>query len=267
MMPKISILTATFNAVRHVEEAIRSVVTHDYANIEYIVVDGASNDGTVEIIRRYEEGIHRFISERDDGISDAFNKGVRLATGEIVGIVSADDALLPGALKAVAGSYVAHHQPDVIHGNVLTLDPSSGQLSVGRPDVTLRTAFFGQPLRHGATFVTKRAYDRYGLFDHKYKCAMDYDLILRMIVANARFAYVNCQLALIRSGGVSSRMRSLTRLESREISIKHGCPRWRAEWYYRSKIARDAAKIWLPRLGLGRIVSAHRRVTGRNVPI
>jgi len=267
MSPRISIVTVTLNGAEHLDQAMQSVISQEYSDLEYILVDGGSTDGTLDIIEQYRKSISHFISEPDRGISDAFNKGIRIAGGEIIGIVSADDYLLPGALKAVAEEYARHGWPDVVHGNCISLNPATGLRFLSRPDSSLKSAFFGQPLKHGSTFVSKAAYQKHGMFDLSYRAAMDYDLILRLIVNGARFAYVNRELAVIRDGGINVRLRSLTRRESREISIRHGCPHWKAEVYMWWKIIKDNAKVWLTRLHLHQVVSVYRRKIGKNVPI
>ena len=101
-LPKISIITITFNSEKTLEETIESVLSQNYPNLEYLIIDGGSSDGTLEIVKRYKDKIDFVISEPDRGISDAFNKGIRYATGEIVGIINSDDLLLPDALHKVA---------------------------------------------------------------------------------------------------------------------------------------------------------------------
>ena len=104
-LPKISIITITFNSEKTLEETIESVLSQNYPNLEYLIIDGGSSDGTLEIVKRYKDKIDFVISEPDRGISDAFNKGIRYATGEIVGIINSDDLLLPDALHKVAENY------------------------------------------------------------------------------------------------------------------------------------------------------------------
>lgn len=266
-LPRISIITATHNSAMYVAGAIQSVLKQDYPHLEYIVIDGGSSDGTQEIVESYRKHLAYFVSEKDRGISDAFNKGIRLATGEIIGIVSSDDALLPGTLHKVAESYLKNGRPDVIHGNVITLFPSTGARSVSRPDASLRSCLFGQPLKHGATFITKNAYERFGLYDTQYQCAMDYDLVLRFIVRGARFVYLDAELAMIRSGGVNTRERSRTRIESRDISVRHGCPVWRANVYLGWKVFKDAGKTVLDRGPLKPLATIYRKAVGKNLPL
>ena len=118
MQPKISIVTITFNSENTVEETIKSVISQDYSNLEYIIIDGASTDRTLEVVNKYRDRIARIVSEPDKGISDAFNKGIRYATGDVIGIINSDDILLPGALQAVAAAY--EEGVGVYRGNICT---------------------------------------------------------------------------------------------------------------------------------------------------
>ncbi len=263
----ISLITISFNSAKHIEQTILSVLGDGYPNKEYVIVDGGSKDNTLNIINKYRTRINHVHSEPDDGISDAFNKGITLSHGEIIGIVSSDDYLLPGALESVATAYTQNGRPDVIYGNVKWIDVETGKQTISRPDPGLKSAFFGQPVKHGGTFVSRKAYEKYGLFNLKYKCAMDFDLILRMIVGGARFVYLDKELEVIRGGGVSEQRRELTRRESRDISIDHGCPRWKANGYYYWKWTKDIVKKLLIVSPLTPVLQIYRRLRGRNVPI
>ena len=103
--PKISIITVCYNSEAHIEEAILSVINQSYENKEYLVIDGGSKDGTLNIIEKYKDKIDYFVSEPDKGISDAFNKGIKAATGDIIGILNSDDFMMPDALTKVAEQY------------------------------------------------------------------------------------------------------------------------------------------------------------------
>jgi len=100
-LPVVSIITIVYNGVRHIEDTIKSVITQTYPNIEYIIIDGNSTDGTQEVIKRYEHKIARWISEKDRGISDAFNKGIAMASGALIGMINADDWYEPDAIASV----------------------------------------------------------------------------------------------------------------------------------------------------------------------
>lgn len=263
--PKITIITVSLNAAVHLEEAICSILESGYPALEYIGVDGNSSDGSVQIWMRYIDRLSWFCCEPDRGISDAFNKGIAHATGEIIGIVSADDVLLPGALEMVAECYIRNDCPDIIYGDVIFVDQVTGERTVSKPKNSLRSFWFGQPIKHGGTFISREAYERLGLYDLRYCCAMDYDLTLRFWVKGSRFVYLPYQLELIRTGGVNMRLRSRTRIESREISILNGCSIWKAWMYWSWKVIKDATKNALNRMGLRWVLRRYQYVRNQRV--
>ena len=186
---KITIITPAYNAEKTIEKTLQSVLNQSYGDIEYIVVDGASKDNTLQIVRKYERQISKIISEPDNGIADAYNKGIRLATGDLIGIVAADDALLPGAIERLVSAYDGHS--DVVAGGIVECDGVGYRLVPSQPDLKLlewRTS-----LRHPATFIRKSAYLKYGSYDTHYKCAMDRELFLRYykktVPADHRYGY------------------------------------------------------------------------------
>ena len=117
LFPRISVITITYNSAATLEETIRSVTMQDYPALEYVIIDGGSTDGTLDIVQKYKDQIQVVVSEPDKGISDAFNKGIAHATGEIIGIINSDDILLSGALREVAEAY--DPQVDVYSGYIL----------------------------------------------------------------------------------------------------------------------------------------------------
>ncbi len=262
-MIKISIITVVKNAEKTLEQTISSVITQKYGNIEYIIVDGGSTDGTLDIIRKYEDKISRWISEPDQGISDAFNKGIRLASGDIIGIVSADDYLPPGALAKVAQTYKENPTADVIYGNAIFVEPYNQVQHIIRPDVGLRTIWRRQPLKHAATFVTRKAYERFGTFDLSYKLSMDYELILRFYTQGAKFVYTDAALAAFRTGGVSTRLYGRTIKEVRDISIRYGYSLVKANMIYWQKIVKLKVRYSIINLGGVFILNIYRRYSRR----
>ena len=241
-LPVISIVTPTYNAACYLEQTLRSVSDQEYPRLEYVVVDGGSTDGTLDIIRSHDGLISRWISEPDEGISDAFNKGVRMATGEIVGIINADDYYHPGALAAVAQAAQDHPAADIYYGDAIHERFDGGGAFRFRPKRDIGKYIWRRmPVSHPATFVRRSAYERYGLFDLRYELAMDYDLMLRMYRGGARFCYVDAILSHYRYGrpcGVKG-MR-----ESRDIAVVNGLSPLVAGLRY----GEGVIKAWLKRM-------------------
>lgn len=201
--PRISIITISYNSEKTIEETIRSVVSQNYPNLEYIVIDGASKDRTLDIVYKYKEQIAIISSEPDKGISDAFNKGIRYSTGEIIGIINSDDLLMPDALQAIAEAY--DQSVDVYRGNLIIWNSDTGNKVISIPAVEFPIYSFGKPsICHPSTFVAKDAYDRYGTYRVDFKNLMDVDLLMRFYKAKAKFKHVNKELAVFRLGGVTS---------------------------------------------------------------
>lgn len=265
-MITISVITVTLNSERHLGEAMASVLAQDYPALDYIIVDGGSIDGTLDIIRSCagQDSRIRWNSEPDAGISDAFNKGIALASGDLIGILNSDDTYWPGALRAVAEAYAAHPGSDVFHGDMVRCEGD-------RPVFLLKPTGVGEniwhemPLNHPATFVTRRAYAKVGVFDTGLKVAMDYDLVLRLYKAGCRFHYLERTLAAMRYGGASDAGFMAARREALVVSVREGYPRWKAWCWFAWRTAMTAAKNLLRRLGLHGLIRLHPRFRGTKV--
>lgn len=256
-----SIITPTFNSRKFLEETVQSVLSQGGADFEYIIVDGGSTDGTVEIIKRHAEKDSRirWTSERDDGISDAFNKGISLATGDIIGIINSDDSYFPETLQLVAGSAKAHPDCDVFHGDIVRRDQAGKDLFILKPLNVETSVWREMPVNHPATFVRRQAYDKIGRFDVALRYAMDYDLVLRLYTAGCRFCYVEKPLAAMRYGGASDTSFVKGLLEVFNVSVREGCPRHRALCWFLVKGFTRTVKNLLRTLGLYRIIRLHPR--------
>lgn len=203
MQPKISIITITFNSENTVEETIKSVVSQDYPDIEYIIIDGASKDGTMDVVGKYKDRISKIVSEPDKGISDAFNKGIRHATGDIIGIINSDDVLLPGALSAVAAAY--EEGVGVYRGNIFIWDSASDTRIKAIPSMKFPLHTYKKRVMcHQGTFVARWVYEKHGVFKTDFRFMMDMDLLIRFYEAGVKFKYVPSELAMFRLGGVTS---------------------------------------------------------------
>ncbi len=249
MKPKISIITITFNSEATVEETIKSVVSQDYPDLEYIIIDGVSKDGTLAIVEKYKDRIAKVVSEPDKGISDAFNKGIRCATGDVIGIINSDDILLPEALSAVAEAY--EEGVGVYRGNIYVWDSETDTRIKAFPtmEFPLRT-FKKRIVCHQSTFVTKAVYEQYGAFKEHFKFMMDVDLLVRLYEAGVKFKYIPKELALFRLGGVTSSLflKKLDELEN--LFVENGASKFYAKCHVALFVITNSTLTVLRALGL-----------------
>ncbi|WP_162052396.1 glycosyltransferase family 2 protein [Pontibacter pamirensis] len=195
----VSVITVVYNGEKYLEHTIQSVLDQTYKNVEYIIVDGGSSDGTLDIIRKYDSQIAYWKSEPDRGISDAFNKGIALATGEVIGILNADDWYEQDAVALI----VAKYEPDsIVHGNIQYWNENGSKGAQTRPN--LKMLPLEMSLNHPTTFVSKSLYSKYGVFSLDYKLTMDYHLLLKLYKAGAKFIFVDHVLTNMRYGGASA---------------------------------------------------------------
>ena len=213
--PLVSIITVVHNGERHIADAIRSVAEQTYRNIEYIIIDGGSTDNTLAVIRQFETGITTVISERDKGISDAFNKGIRRARGSIIGMINADDWYAPDAVEKAVDAIGEY---DVAYGDLQLWhnDRASGIVKGDH-----RHLYREMSVNHPTVFVRRECYQQFGLFDEQYRCAMDYDFLLRLVMAGRGFVHVPGVLANMRWGGVSDVRWRLACWETMQIKDKY----------------------------------------------
>ena len=201
-MTKISIITVCYNSALTIEKTIQSVVSQDYANREYIVVDGLSSDNTMDIVNKYRDQIDVIISEKDQGISDAFNKGIRRATGDIIVMINADDILLPGALSKVAQVWTP--EIDVLATNVIMKDAETGYECREVPSTTFPLMPFFRHVAHQGAYISWECYQKYGLYDTNIRWPMDLELLMRVYVQGGRFHHADIDTAVFISGGTTN---------------------------------------------------------------
>lgn len=219
-LPSISFITVCRNAEDSIARTVESVVSQKLPGDEYLVIDGASIDGTLDILKRMD-GIDLLISEPDQGISDAFNKGIKHATREIVSLVNADDRLIPGAAGDVRQLFVNDPSLDVIHGDVILM---YGDTAVKR---IKPSRFWWEPWRlvlfnHPATFVRRSVYGRHGGFNTSFRVAMDVELFFRWVSCGVRICYFPVPLVCMQQGGVSGQFAALGYREFRDAAVLHG---------------------------------------------
>ena len=205
----ISIITATYNSAATLRTTFDSILQQTYRDIDYIVIDGGSTDGTLDIIREYEPrfaGHLRWISEPDHGIYDAMNKGIRMAKGDVVGILNSDDFFSSDDILATVAS------------NITDVDAVYADIHFVRPDNLSRcvrhyssrnfrpwTVRFGYMPAHPSFFVRRHIYERYGLYSLDYKIASDFDMMVRLFCKHKiRARYIARDFVTMRTGGIST---------------------------------------------------------------
>ena len=202
-LPLISIITPSYNQAEFIEETIQSVLGQGYPRLEYIVIDGGSNDGSVDIIKRHDKGIHYWISEDDHGQADAINKGLAQASGDIIGYLNSDDLLLPGSLSALAAAYEGNEGKQLLFmGDCLMGGHSSSEIhSCWQPNVpgTFLDAIEAVGLcPQPATFWTRSRQHSNQLFVDRYRFCMDYEFWINLLDRGFQICRIDKPLAFYR---------------------------------------------------------------------
>lgn len=214
----VSIITVVYNGAETIRQTIESVKEQSYHDIEYIVIDGNSKDGTQEIVMKYKDVVTCFISEADNGLYDAMNKGIRLAKGEIIGIINSDDWYEKDAVEKVV-NYFDRNNVDVVYGRIFKVD-RNGKIEANHV-LPISTMWYQMAIPHPSVFIKRSVYDKYGLFDLNYKFSADYELILRLYSNQVRFGFVNEFLTYFRQGGLSQINIETGKRETYEIACRY----------------------------------------------
>ncbi|MCP2500546.1 MAG: glycosyltransferase [Deltaproteobacteria bacterium] len=195
-------MTVVFNGEEHIEQAILSVLGQRYQNMEYIVVDGGSTDSTLAILDRYADRIDYWISEPDCGIYDAMNKGIALASGDLVGLLNCDDWYTPEAIEEVVRAFLT--QPDreaVVAGKWRVILEDIPMTITISPSLKFHV---GMPICHQAMFIPRALYRRFGVYDLRYRIGADLDLTVRFHVNGVKFVLIDAVIVNYRMGGSSA---------------------------------------------------------------
>lgn len=206
---KVSVITVCYNRKATIEESINSVLDQDYPDIEYIVVDGNSSDGTQQIIEKYSDKISNYISEPDKGMYDAINKGLAMATGDVVGLMHSDDVFYDkGVVSEIVSAFKKNPDSDGIYGNGIYVTNDEEQKIVrnrigGEYDYKkLKSGWL--PL-HPTVYIKKAVIERYGNYNLKFKIASDTEFLLRYLYKyKIKMTYLNSYVVKMRMGGLST---------------------------------------------------------------
>lgn len=187
---KISVVTPSFNQAAFLEETIRSVLGQEYPNFEYLIFDGASTDGSRELLDKYAGSLAYAVSQPDNGQTDAINQGLQRASGDIVAYLNSDDVYLPGALGRVAGAFSEDETIDILYGErILLIDENGGSLGEDQASqFSLRRLLLADYIAQPATFIRRSVLDTIGPFKEELRYVMDYEFFLRAALAGCRFA-------------------------------------------------------------------------------
>lgn len=217
----LSVITVCFNAVNTIADTLEAVATQTHPDIEHIVVDGASTDGTLDVIKRHDKRVARMISEPDQGIYDAMNKGLGLATGDVIGFLNADDVYADNRVLARVAAIMEREDLDALFGDAEFVSPA-------RPDQRLRRyrserfrpdrLAWGWMPAHPALFLKRSVYERFGKFRIDYRIAGDFELIARMFHGGTlTYRHMPEVLVRMRTGGISTGGWRNTLLLNREV--------------------------------------------------
>lgn len=208
---KVSIITAVYNAEKTIGNTIDSILSQTYKDIEYIIIDGGSKDKTIDIIKEFEpkfQGRLKWISERDKGIYDAMNKGIRMATGDIIGILNSDDFFTSDDVISTVNETFEKYNPDAIYGDIhFVNDDNLNKIVRYYSSRIFKRGLmrFGFMPAHPSFYIKREYFDKFGLYNTTYKIAADFEFLLRTIfIGKIKTQYIAKDFVTMRTGGAST---------------------------------------------------------------
>lgn len=204
MNPLVSIITVVFNGVNTIEQTILSVLNQSYKNIEYIIIDGNSTDGTMDIIKKYEEKIAKYVSETDKGLYDAMNKGISIANGEIIGMVNSDDWYEVHAVEKIIKFYIENPDKKIFHADIYEVNYNGDQKLRKFNKSKFKFFYYAMTFNHPSMFIHKDVYktDKYNI---DLKSLSDYEFVLNQYRKNPDlFFYIESAFVNYRTYGISA---------------------------------------------------------------
>jgi glycosyltransferase involved in cell wall biosynthesis len=265
VLPKVSIITVCLNSKEYIEDTIRSVLEQTYKNVEYIIIDGGSTDGTIDVIKKYEKDISYWISEPDSGISDAFNKGIKASKGDIIGIINAGDRYTVEAVSKAVKILQENPEFDFVYGDLIYTDEEGNPQFLVKGDRNYqKKIYYTMPsLIHPTVFLKRDVYESCGLYDESYRLAMDYEFLLRITRCGKKGIYVEDTLALMTFGGISYSKFHDSYREVCKASIKYGYSPIKAYLRLYLKGIRGFVRVGLEAVRLNSAVKLLRKIFWR----
>lgn len=220
-MPLVSIITVVYNGEKYLEQTIKSVINQTYKNIEYIIIDGGSTDGTLDIIKKYEQYISYWVSESDEGLYDAMNKGIRLAKGELIGIINSDDWYEENAVELMVDAYLKNPDKNIFHADRYDVF-SNGERKIRKFNPSeFKFKYYGMTYNHPSMFVTKKEYQKH-LYNKKMRSLADYQFVLEAFLNDPNnFFYIDKPIVNYRLGGISAQTPMLKSLKEGFVARKN----------------------------------------------
>ncbi len=219
--PLISIITVSYNEENNIENTINSVINQSYTNIEYIIVDGGSTDKTINIIKKYEYHIDYYISEKDDGIYDAMNKGIALSNGKYLFFLNSGDSIVDGDTIKFMVENMNHKSPSILYGKVILRSSEGEALGENLKELSDDNILIGYPIPHQSTLFPAEFFNSIGYYDINYSLAADYEWCLKAKIKRLPFTKIDRQIANFQVGGTHSKLSDLLNLQYIFILSNH----------------------------------------------
>jgi glycosyltransferase involved in cell wall biosynthesis len=204
---KISLITPCYNAEAYIGRCIQSVIAQNYPGLEYIIIDGGSTDDTLNIIDQYKKHITRIVSEPDKGVYDAMNKGIKMASGDVVGVLNADDFFAEAEVLTTIGNAFPVQNADIVFGDLDYVDPDETIVRKWRTKAYTKGVYnWGWMPPHPTFYCKRQLFEKFGLYKLDYGTAADYELMLRFMHVNElNTFYINKVLVRMQRGGMSNK--------------------------------------------------------------
>ncbi|MCL1867926.1 MAG: glycosyltransferase [Paludibacter sp.] len=248
---KFSIITIVYNNANHIEQCLQSVCSQDFNNVEYIVIDGGSNDGTQQMVEKYKSKISLYISEKDNGLYNALNKGIKRATGDVIGILHSDDLFFSENTLSEVAKIFETFDADLVYANGQYVDKQDiTKVKRIYPAKSFKKYYlkFGWIPLHTTIYVKRKVFEKYGLYDENYSIASDYEISLRWFLNDEiKKVFFNQWVVKMRLGGKSTSMNLQKKKSAEDLAIikKYGLL---GRLTLFCKIAQKIPQYFLPKL-------------------